>query len=268
MVSRHRNRIEASTLTVILEVQRLSKFYTTHSIMTYVIKDINLTVSRGKFIVVMGKSGSGKTTLLQLIGALIEPSEGEIRVDGQSLQEISVEPHATQYRREKVGFIFQFFNLVASVNAEDNVAMPLLLAGVNKKEAYDKARDLLEKVGLLNKRKQYPHTLSGGEQQRVAIARALVPNPCLLLADEPTGNLDSVTTSHILSLLVQLQKQRNQTILLVTHDPQVAAHADRVIFLHDGKLILDHANDKECGHSERVSIIVDLQLASQGKVDS
>lgn len=255
-------------MTVILEVQRLSKFYTTHSIMTYVIKDINLTVSRGEFIVVMGKSGSGKTTLLQLIGALIEPSDGEIRVDGQSLQEISIEPHATQYRREKVGFIFQFFNLVASVNAEDNVAMPLLLAGVNKKEAYDKARDLLEKVGLLNKRKQYPHTLSGGEQQRVAIARALVPNPCLLLADEPTGNLDSVTTSHILSLLVQLQKQRNQTILLVTHDPQVAAHADRVIFLHDGKLILDHANNRERNHNERVSIIVDLQLASQGKVDS
>lgn len=254
-------------MTVILEIENLSKFYTTHSEMTYVIKDINLAVSRGEFIVVMGKSGSGKTTLLQLVGALIEPSEGNIRVDGQSLQDISVEPYATQYRREKVGFIFQFFNLIASINAEDNVAMPLLLAGVKKKEAYDKARDLLEKVGLFNKRKQYPHTLSGGEQQRVAIARALVQNPCLLLADEPTGNLDSVTTTHILSLLVQLQKHRNQTILLVTHDPQVAAHADRVIFLHDGKLVLDHANDKACDHNKRVSVIVDLQLASQGRVD-
>lgn len=252
---------------MILEIESLSKFYTTHSKKTYAIKDINLTISRSEFIVVMGKSGSGKTTLLQLIGALIEPSEGDIRVDGQSLQEISVEPHATQYRRDKVGFIFQFFNLIASINAEDNVAMPLLLAGVKKKEAYDNAKDLLEKVGLLNKRKQYPHTLSGGEQQRVAIARALVQNPCLLLADEPTGNLDSVTTSHILSLLVQLQKNRNQTILLVTHDPQVAAHADRVIFLHDGKLILDHANDRESDHNKRVSVIVELQLASQGKVD-
>ncbi|WP_091227546.1 ATP-binding cassette domain-containing protein [Fontibacillus panacisegetis] len=113
---------------MILEIESLSKFYTTHSKKTYVIKDINLTISRSEFIVVMGKSGSGKTTLLQLIGALIEPSEGDIRVYGQSLQEISVEPHATQYRRDKVGFIFQFFNLIASINAEDNVAMPLLLA--------------------------------------------------------------------------------------------------------------------------------------------
>jgi len=253
---------------MILEIQGLSKFYTTDSKMTHVIKDINLTISRAEFIVVMGKSGSGKTTLLQLIGALVEPSEGTIRVDGQSLEEISDEPHATQFRREKVGFVFQFFNLIASINAEDNIAMPLLLAGVKKKKAYVQARDLLEKVGLLDKRKQYPHTLSGGEQQRVAIARALVQNPCLLLADEPTGNLDSVTTAHILSLLVQLQRERNQTIMLVTHDPQVAAHADRVIFLHDGKLILDHTNDRECDHNERVSVIVDHQLASQGKVES
>jgi len=226
-----------------------------------------LSLSRGEFVVVMGKSGSGKTTLLQLIGGLIEPTEGEIRVDGHSLQEMSVEPFATQYRREKVGFIFQFFNLIASLNAEDNVAMPLLLAGVKKKEAYDRARERLEKVGLLEKRHQYPHTLSGGEQQRVAIARALVHDPCLLLADEPTGNLDSVTTAHILSLLVQLRNERNQTILLVTHDPQVAVHADRVIFLQDGRLVLEHENDKYRDHHERVSAIVELQLAAQGKVE-
>lgn len=166
--------------------------------MTYVIKDINLTISRAEFIVVMGKSGSGKTTLLQLIGALIEPSEGNIRVDGQSLQEMFVEPHAAQYRRKKLDS-YSSFSISLLRLMLNNVAMPLLLAGVKKKEAYDKARDLLEKVGLLNNRKQYPHTLSGGGQQRVAIARALAQNPCLLLADEPTGNLDSVTTPHIFS---------------------------------------------------------------------
>jgi len=250
---------------VILEIENLSKSYSTHTKTTYAIRNLNLTVSRGEFVVVMGKSGSGKTTLLQLIGALIEPTEGEIRVDGQSLQEMSVEPYATQYRREKVGFVFQFFNLIASINAEDNVAMPLLLSGVRKKEAYDKARTLLKSVGLFDKRHQYPHTLSGGEQQRIAIARALVHDPCILLADEPTGNLDSVTTAHILSLLVRLRNELQQTILLVTHDPQVAAYADRVILLNDGRLVFDHVNDKECGHHERVSTIVNLQLASQGK---
>lgn len=250
---------------MILEIENLSKSYSTHTRTTHAIRNLNLTVSRGEFVVVMGKSGSGKTTLLQLIGALIEPTEGEIRVDGQPLQEMSVEPYATRYRREKVGFVFQFFNLIASINAEDNVAMPLLLSGVRKKEAYDKARALLKSVGLLDKRHQYPHTLSGGEQQRVAIARALVHDPCILLADEPTGNLDSVTTAYILSLLVQLRNEHHQTILLVTHDPQVAAYADRVIFMYDGRLVLDHVNDKECGHHERVSTIVKLQLASQGK---
>jgi putative ABC transport system ATP-binding protein len=199
---------------------------------------LSLTVPAGAFVAIMGPSGSGKSTLLHLIGGLDVPDAGEIVVDGQSLRSLS-DDELTLYRRRRIGFVFQFFNLLPLLSAEENVALPLLLDGQRWPAVRERVERALDLVGLAARRRHRPAELSGGEMQRVAIARALVIEPLLLLADEPTGNLDSTTGEEILKLLRRAATVHGQTILMVTHDPRGAAVGDRIVRLRDGRIVAD-----------------------------
>lgn len=199
------------------------------------LSDVELTVRRGEFTALIGPSGSGKSTLLNLIGGLDRPSGGEVCVDGLSLG-AATERQLERYRRERVGFIFQSFNLLPTFSAVENVESPMMLAEIPKRERRERAVNLLESVGLAKRILHKPNELSGGEKQRVAVARALANHPLLLLADEPTGNLDSKTGAAVLDLLCNLVKAQGLTLIMVTHDPEVAARADRIIHLRDGSI--------------------------------
>jgi len=196
---------------------------------------VSLEIPRGAFAAVMGQSGSGKSTLLHLIGGLDRPSSGELLVDDRLIGQMS-DDQVTLFRRSRIGFIFQFFNLLPTLSAAENVALPYVLDGRSKREADERAETLLDKVGLQHRQQHLPEELSGGEIQRVAIARALAFNPPILLADEPTGNLDSKNGLAILDLLRQVNRQDGCTIVMVTHSDEAAAYADRKIYLRDGRV--------------------------------
>jgi putative ABC transport system ATP-binding protein len=197
------------------------------------LRDVSLEIPRGTFAAIMGQSGSGKSTLLHLIGGLDRPTEGELLVDGRLIGQMS-DDHLTLFRRAKIGFVFQFFNLLPSLTAAENVALPLVLGGVSKALAEERVRGILARVGLEGRREHLPEQLSGGEIQRVAIARALAYGPPILLADEPTGNLDSKSGESILELLRRINRDDNCTVAMVTHSEEAARYADRVITLRDG----------------------------------
>ena len=215
----------------------MCRHYTAGGVNVPALDGVEFSVFRGEFVALVGPSGSGKSTLLNLIGALDRPSQGELSVDGLSLGEAK-EAQWVRHRRERVGFIFQSFNLLPTFSAVENVEMPLTLAEVARPERRNRALELLGSVGLAHRAGHRPHELSGGEKQRVAIARALANKPFLLLADEPTGNLDSKTGVIILDLLCGLLRSQQLTMIMVTHDLQVAARADRIIHLQDGKIHL------------------------------
>jgi putative ABC transport system ATP-binding protein len=196
---------------------------------------VSLEIANGSFTVIMGPSGSGKSTLLHLIGGLDRPTTGEIVVDGLSLGRMA-DDEITLFRRTRVGFVFQFFNLLPTLTALENVTLPFVLDGVSKAEADRRARAALEKVGLAARMAHLPEELSGGEVQRVAVARALAFNPPILLADEPTGNLDSKSGETILSLLKQFNRENGCTVIMVTHSEEAARCGERVIFLRDGRI--------------------------------
>ncbi|RME02384.1 MAG: ABC transporter ATP-binding protein [Planctomycetota bacterium] len=219
----------------ILKVERLYKTYSGVGGCLEILKDLTFEVERGAMVAIMGASGSGKTTLLHLLGALDVPDRGKIEVGGQDITRYTAREKVL-YRRREVGYIFQQFNLVSSLTALENIELPLLYAGVPYRRAREQAERSLESVGLMDRADHRPALLSGGEQQRVAIARALVHGPHLLLADEPTGNLDSRNARLVLDLLKRVQGQLGQTILLVTHDPWVAEQADCIFYLRDGVL--------------------------------
>ena len=199
------------------------------------LKNIDLEIDQGEFVALVGPSGSGKSTLLNLLGGLDHPTGGEINVQGVSLQAAN-EEELTRHRRHNVGFIFQTFNLLPTLTALENVALPLMLGGVCLTERNQRAEALLQRVGLGHRLNHRPTELSGGEQQRAAIARALVNNPQIILADEPTGNLDSSTGAEVMNLLRELNTERGVTLIIVTHDPDVAAYADRIVHLKDGQI--------------------------------
>ncbi len=217
----------------ILRTESLKKEYLMGKLTVKALNGISIEIKEGEFVALMGPSGSGKTTLLNMIGLLDDPSSGEIIIDKCQISNL-VEGEKTNMRLEKLGYIFQFFNLINELTAIENVELPLLLKGVPKKEADKKAIEHLKLVGLGQRLHNKPNELSGGEQQRVAIARALIGNPLLLLADEPTANLDSKTADEVISLFRYLNKKHGETIFMVTHEEELGRHADRIIRLKDG----------------------------------
>lgn len=221
-----------------VEATGLKRSYKSGEAWINALNGVNLSIQPGEFVCVMGRSGSGKSTLLNVLGALDRPDQGHVRIQGQDLMGLA-DSDLAKFRRRNLGFIFQFFNLMPTLTAAENVALPLLLDGVNSHEAFEKAKVLLARMELGDRTGHRPAQLSGGQMQRVAIARALVSNPALLLADEPTGNLDSAIGKQILGILRDLAKKDNQTIVLVTHDPASAAFADRLIIMSDGHIESD-----------------------------
>ena len=220
---------------VVVRAVGLTRRYKMGNTFVDALQGANLTLTRGEFVALVGPSGSGKSTVLNLIGGLDRPTSGEVWIDGTELGS-SDERTLTRHRRQHVGFVFQSFNLLSRLTAEENVALPLMFSGVPEKERRARARALLQRVGLGARLTHRPTQLSGGEQQRVAIARALVAQPALLLADEPTGNLDTATGAEIMGLLKELNQEQGLTLLVVTHDTEVAAFADRVVRLRDGQV--------------------------------
>lgn len=220
---------------ILVDAQDVHKHYGRGDGLVRAVDGVTLQVRRGEFLSLMGPSGSGKSTLLHLIGALDRPDSGTIHLAGRPLHELG-EQELARIRRRKIGFVFQFFNLMPALSARENVALPLLLDGQKERTAWSRADELLARFGLVDKRHRRPAELSGGQMQRVAIARALAANPELLLADEPTGNLDSATGQDVLALLKRSQAEFGQTIVMVTHDPKAAAYGDRIVTLRDGKM--------------------------------
>lgn len=233
--------------TSVISVTRLKRSFKSGSEDIAVLKDISLTVNRGEFVAVMGASGSGKSTLLNVLGGLLPPDAGTVTVDGLDIGSMS-DAALTVYRRDRVGFIFQMFNLVGTLDVEENILLPSLAGG--RKVAPAALDAIIEKVGLVHRRHAMPDTLSGGEQQRVAIARALVSGPALVLADEPTGNLDSENTRLMGGLFRELHRTQGCAFILVTHAPDVAMWADRVIVLRDGRIVDDRLTAEFAGPAE------------------
>jgi ABC-type lipoprotein export system ATPase subunit len=214
----------------------VTKSYDSSRIRVAALTDINLEFGPATFTALMGPSGCGKSTLLHLVAGVDGPTSGEIWVDGQELSRLS-DAALSRFRRDEVGIVYQFYNLLPTLSAEENVALPALLTGVSSRIARERAEAWLKQVGMLHRKDHWPHELSGGEMQRVAIARALVNGPSILLADEPTGNLDSKAGLEILALLARLNVERGVTILLATHSQEAAAFAQRVIHLRDGTVL-------------------------------
>jgi putative ABC transport system ATP-binding protein len=220
----------------IISTNNLTKVYGKGDTAVTALKDVSLQVKPGEFVAVMGPSGCGKSTLLHLLGGLDRPTRGSVTIDGSNLSELP-DNGLTELRRRKIGFIFQFFNLIPVLNSVENAALPVTLDGMKAAEAKDRAKEWLTKVGLGDRHDHRPDQLSGGQQHRVAIARALVAGPALVLADEPTGNLDTTSSDEIAALLRQVANDWGRAVVMVTHDPRIAAYADRIIFLKDGSIV-------------------------------
>jgi putative ABC transport system ATP-binding protein len=221
----------------LISLRSVGRTYRTDGIAVTAVRNVSFDVDQGEILAVMGPSGSGKSTLMNMIGLLDLPSEGAIYLEGANVADLSEDRRST-LRARSIGFVFQSYNLLARHNAIDNVALPLVYCGVGHKERVERAEQSLEAVGMLHRAHHFPRQLSGGEQQRVAIARALIASPLIVLADEPTGALDSRTGAEILALFAALN-QRGQTIVMITHDPRIAMQCRRTIRLHDGELVSD-----------------------------
>jgi putative ABC transport system ATP-binding protein len=219
----------------IISTSNLTKVYGSGVTAVTALDHVSISIRPGEFVAVMGPSGCGKSTLLHLLGGLDKASEGSVSVDGHNLNDLD-DDSLTELRRRKMGFIFQFYNLIPVLTALENAALPVTLDGVRSAEAQKKASEWLTRFGLGDRLSHRPDQLSGGQQQRVAIARALVAEPQLVLADEPTGNLDTKSSDEIAGLLRQVSKEFGRAVVMVTHDPRIAAYADRIIFLKDGKV--------------------------------
>ena len=239
----------------VLEAIGVTKQYDMGEVTVTALREVSFSVARGEFVAVMGPSGSGKSTLLHLLGGLDEPSSGEIALAGHTITQLS-DDEVTVVRRRKVGFIFQFYNLVPTLTAAENVALPLLIDGQRLDDYKEKIGKLLVMVGLADRRDHKPDQMSGGQQQRVAIARAFVNDPEIVLADEPTGNLDSQSGTAILELLRESAEALHQTIVMVTHDPRAASYADRVVFLKDGRIVQKLAIEAKSGESDDIRNIM------------
>ncbi len=221
-------------MSIILETNQLCKFYGTNENQVKAVNNVNIQIKRGEFVAIIGKSGSGKSTLLHMLGGLDTPTKGNVVLSGKDIYQMNEDKLAV-FRRRKIGFIFQAFNLVSSINVWENIVLPLGLDGRKVDEAY--VNDIISTLGIENRIHNLPNTLSGGQQQRVAIARALVARPEILFADEPTGNLDSKTSDEVIALLKMTAKKYGQTIVMITHDDEIAQVADRILIIEDGKVV-------------------------------
>ncbi|MEA4889779.1 MAG: ABC transporter ATP-binding protein [Clostridiaceae bacterium] len=217
----------------VITIKDLNKVYGKNDTAVHALRQVNLQVENGEFVAIIGPSGSGKSTLLHMIGGVDRPSSGQILVDEQDLLHLS-EQQLSLYRRRRIGFIFQYYNLVPVLTVEENITLPLMLDGLQPDKEW--LQELIYRLGLYDRRNSLPNQLSGGQQQRTAIARALIHHPALILADEPTGNLDSRNGREIMTLLRDTVRRMNQTLVLITHDAGIAAQADRVLVIEDGIL--------------------------------
>lgn len=217
-------------------LENVNKVYRTKTIETTALKDINFTVKKGEFLSIMGPSGCGKSTLLNIIGLLDEPTNGQVKIGDAQMPKYNSKAMA-KFRNQQLGFIFQSFHLIPDLSVRDNVELPLLYRNVGGKERKQMAEKALESVGLKNRMTHYPNQLSGGQKQRVAIARAIVGNPDIILADEPTGNLDSVMGNEVIDILLKLNSENNTTIIMVTHDENMAKKTHRLMRLYDGQQV-------------------------------
>lgn len=220
-----------------IKVEHLNKYYINGDMKLHALKDLSFHIGKGEFVAIMGSSGSGKSTMMNILGCLDKNSEGKYILDGIDVSKAK-DAELCKIRNVKIGFVFQAFNLLSKLTALENVELPLIYAGVGKKEREAKAKDVLKKVGLEDRMHHKPNELSGGQKQRVAIARALVNEPAIILADEPTGNLDSVSEQEIMELFASLNKQ-GKTIIIVSHEPEVAKYVKRILLFKDGKIIRD-----------------------------
>ena len=220
---------------MLLELENVSKIFQLDGVEVKALQNISLEVKRGEFLAIMGPTGSGKSTLMYLMGCLDSPTSGKISLEGKDISGLS-EQELAKIRNKKIGFVFQMFNLLPRTSALANVELPLIYSGLTKKEREIKARQALSYLGLKERSSHFPSQLSGGEQQRVAIARALVTSPAMILADEPTGNVDSQSAREIMKIFKELNREGN-TIVVVTHDKQVAKYAKKIIKIHDGRII-------------------------------
>lgn len=223
----------------ILEVKNLSKIYGKGDTLVKAVDDVSFTVEQGEFVAIIGPSGSGKSTLLHIIGGVDTPTTGNVIIDGTDITKLKESPLSI-FRRRQIGLVYQFYNLIPILTVEENLTLPLLLDG--RKPNKEQIDYLVSNLGLGDRLKHFPNQLSGGQQQRVSIGRALANNPALLLADEPTGNLDSENSKEIVALLRKFNREHNQTVIMITHDERIAQSADRIIAIEDGKIVKDEVS--------------------------
>jgi len=241
-----------------MELVEVTKVYNTGRTPVHAVRGVSLSIAAGEFVSIMGPSGSGKSTLMHLLGALDTPTSGRALFQGRDLQALS-DRERSRFRRTKIGFVFQFFNLLPTLTAAENVALPLFLDGQSRGRALKQATAALERVGLDQRAEHHPEEMSGGEMQRVAVARALVLEPDAVLCDEPTGNLDSANSRDILTLLRGLPEKDRRSVVMVTHDPQAAAYADRLVHIRDGRIAgISQRSEIRDQKSEETSLISDL----------
>ncbi len=243
---RHRREEMAQKREPVIQVKNLYKIYRVGENKVRALNGVDLTIYRGEFCSIVGTSGSGKSTMLNMLAGLEKPTKGEIVIAGQHLEKMN-ENQLVKFRREHVGFIFQSFNLLGTMDAVENVALPLMFRGIPKKKRMAKADKMLDLVGLSKHKDHRPNEMSGGQQQRVGVARALVLDPEIIFADEPTGNLDSNTSAEVMRLMQKVVRERNQTLVMVTHDNHLASFADRIFHIIDGKIVKieDNRNKSE-----------------------
>ncbi len=228
----------------VIQVRNLYKVYRMGENRVYALRGVDFTIYRGEFCAIIGPSGSGKSTLLNMLAGLEKPSKGEVVIAGQHVEKMN-ENQLVKFRRDNVGFIFQSFHLLPTMNARENVALPLCFRGVGTKIRLKKADAMLKLVGLPNHGTHRPFQMSGGQQQRVGIARALIVDPKIIFADEPTGNLDSATSEEVMNLMKRIVREKQQTLVMVTHDNYLASFADRIFHIKDGKIVMIEEGQKE-----------------------
>ena len=242
----------------VIELDQVHKIYTMGDVEVHALRGISLTIRKGEFVAIMGTSGSGKSTTMNIIGCLDRPTRGTYILDGQDVSEMSKDERADM-RSQKLGFVFQGFNLLSRTSALENVELPMLYAGIDAAERHARAVEALASVGLAGREHNHPNQLSGGQQQRVAIARSLVNRPALILADEPTGNLDSRTSVEVMEIFQKLNRERAITLVLVTHEPDIAEYADRVVVFKDGRIKEDYRIKNPRNASDELKLLPDVE---------